>query len=83
MLNVSWLVIQHRGLLVSMKMAKYGDRFAFGGCYFVNKDPAEGNTARKSMTPLWQVRRHFPSIGAISDLSQGEMHKHNGFRSQF
>ena len=64
-------------------MAKYGDRFAFGGCYFVNKESRGRAFGKKIYDAAKASAKHFPTIGAISDLSQEEMHKRNGFRSQF
>ena len=66
-----------------MTMAKYGDRFAFGGCYFVSKEFRGREYGKKIYDAAMASAKHFPSIGAISDLQQVEMHKRNGFHSQF
>ena len=63
--------------------AKYGDRFAFGGCYFVNKESKGREYGKKIYDAAMASAKHFPTIGAVSDLPQEEMHKRNGFRSQF
>ena len=66
-----------------MTMAKYGDRFAFGGCYFVNKESRGREYGKRIYDAAMESAKHFPSIGGISDLPQEEMHNRNGFRSQF
>ena len=64
-------------------VAKYGDRFAFGGCYFVNKESRGREYGKRIYDAAMESAKHFPSIGGISDLPQEEMHNRNGFRSQF
>ena len=66
-----------------MTMAKYGDRFAFAGCYFVSKEFRGREYGKKIYDAAMASAKHFPSIGGISELSQEELHKRNGFRSQF
>ena len=64
-------------------MAKYGDRFAFGGCYFVNEKSRGREHGKKIYDTAMVSAKHFPTIGAFSDLPEEEMHIRNGFRGQF
>ena len=66
-----------------MTVAKYGDRFAFAGCYFVSKEFRGRDYGKKIYDAAMASAKHFPSIGGVSDLLHEEMHNRNGFRSQF
>ena len=66
-----------------MTMAKYGDSFAFGGCYVVSKEFRGREYGRKIYDAAMASAKHFPSIGGISTVNREEMHNRNGFRSKF
>jgi len=87
MLNASWLVIRQRHLLAiaewDLTMTKYGDSFAFGGCYIVNKERGKGY-GRKIRKAIFARVKPPRSIGIISGLPRAEgMKKREGFHSQF
>jgi len=65
-------------------MTKYGDSFAFGGCYIVSKEYRGKGYGRKIRKAVFARVRPPRSIGIISGLPQSEeMNKREGFHSQF
>jgi len=65
-------------------MAKYGDRFAFAGCYIVSKECRGKGYGRKIRKAIFARVKPPRSIGIISGLPQAEeMNKREGFHSQF
>jgi len=64
-------------------MAKYGDRYAFGGFYVVSKEFRGRGYGQKVYDAAMASVKHFPSIALISGLKREEINKHNGFRSIF
>ena len=64
-------------------MAKYGDSYAFGGCYIVSKEFRGKGYGNKLYDACMASVKHFPSIALISGLKREEINKHNGFRSVF
>ena len=64
-------------------MAKYDDRFAFGGSYIVSKKYRGKGYGKKIYYAVMASVKHFPSSAVISDLKMEEVNKLYGFRSQF
>ncbi|XP_068758237.1 holothin acyltransferase-like [Montipora capricornis] len=64
-------------------MAKYGDRYAFGGCYIVSDEFRGKGYGEKLYYACMASVKHFPSIALISGLKREEINKRNGFRSVF
>ena len=67
-----------------LTMAKYGDSFAFGGCYIVNKEYRGKGYGRKLRKAIFARVRPPRSIGIISGLPQAEeMNKRGDFTVSF
>jgi len=67
-----------------MTMAKYGDSFAVGGCYIVNKKYRGRGYGKKIFDAAVASAKPSRSIGIISGLSLlEEMHQRYGFNAQF
>ena len=65
-------------------MTKYGDSFAFGGCYIVSKEYRRKGYGRKMRKAVFARVRPPRSIGIITGLPQSEeMRNREGFHSQF
>ncbi|KAL9973079.1 hypothetical protein ACROYT_G019488, partial [Oculina patagonica] len=64
-------------------LTKYGESFAFGGCYIVNKEYRGRGYGRKIDDAAIGHMRQFRSIGVISAVQSEEVNKRKGFRSQF
>ena len=64
-------------------VAKYGDSYAFGGSYIVNKEFRGKGYGQRVYDAGMASVKHFPTIALISGLKREEINKRNGFRSLF
>ena len=64
-------------------MAKYGDSFAFGGCYIVSNEYREKGYGRMIYDAGLASAMPSRSIGISALLHLEELYKRKGFRSQF
>jgi len=64
-------------------VAKYGDSFAFAGCYIVSKEYRGKKYGKEIFEAAYETGKSFSSLGAIADLRQEKINKRYGFRSLF
>ena len=64
-------------------VAKYGDNFAFPGCYIMNKEYRGKKYGKEIYEVAYARWQSFPSIGTIAGLQQEKMNQRYGFRSLF
>ena len=69
--------------ICSATMAKYGDSYAFGGCYTVSEEFRGKGYGQKIYDACKASVKHFPHCALISGLEREEINKRNGFRSLF
>jgi len=64
-------------------VAKYGDSFAFAGCYIVSKEYRGKKYGKEIYEAAFEIGKSFPSFGTISGLQQEKINQRYGFRSLF
>ena len=64
-------------------VAKYGDSFAFPGCYIVSNEYRKKGYGKEIYEAAYARWKSFPSIGTIAALQQEKMNQRYGFRSLF